>query len=299
MSNKSQSKLSVRLQFQRLARGVWRRVRRFAKQCRQRLAVDQSLPKDVAFICGCQRAGTTVLLHLLEQSPEAFIYGEGEKPAFRGMRLADDATVNRIIRRNPARVVVIKPLCDSQWADRLLAEYERSRMIWAYRHFDDQVNSSVRKFSGAAVRMNKIKARDYEGLDWRVERLSDETLRLIDKHIHPDISLVNAAALSWYIRTNLYFELRLEENAQCQLLKYEDVVLQPAQTASRLFEFLGLPFVPRYVEILHSESVSKNLKPDIEPEIRSLCEELLAKLDAHYAAGRLSGAATAPAAANS
>jgi hypothetical protein len=290
MSDKPLSKRSVAKQAKKLASGIWRRVRRAGKQVRQRFTVDQRRPKDVVFVCGCQRAGTTVLLDLLEQSPEAFIYGEGEKPAFRGMRLADDAIVKGVVKRNPARVVVIKPLCDSQWADRLLAEYERSRMIWAYRHFDDQVNSLVRKFTGHAVRMNKIKNRDYEGLDWRVERLSDETLRLIDKYIHPEVSRVNAAAINWYIRTNLYFELRLDENINCQLLKYEHLVLHPEQTACRLFDFVGLPFASAYAGILHPESVSKNVTPDIDPEIRELCEGLLARLNARCETGLLGNA---------
>jgi hypothetical protein len=295
MSNKPKSKKSIGSESRRLARGVWRRVRRVVKRCRQRLTVDQSRPKDVVFVCGCQRAGTSVLLELLEQSPEAFIYGEGQKPVFRGMRLAEDAKVKRIIRDNPARVVVIKPLCDSQWADRLLAEYDRARMIWAYRHFDDQVNSLVRKFTGSAVRMNKIKRRDYEGLDWRVERLNDETLRLIDKHIHPEVSRVNAAALEWYIRSNLYFELGLDQNPSCQLLKYEHLVLHPEQTARRLFDFIGLPFAPHYTGILHAESVSKNVTPDIDPEIRELCEGLLARLNARHESGLLQEAKVATA----
>jgi hypothetical protein len=143
--------------------------------------------------------------------------------------------------------------------------------------------------------MNKIKAGDFDGLDWRVERLSDESLRLINAFIHPDVSRVDAAALNWYIRTNLYFELRLDENSDCLLLKYEDLVLRPELTARRLFEFVGLQFAPTFAGILHRDSVSKAAPPDIHPDIRKLCEGLLARLDSQHEIDMTSGTAQVPA----
>ena len=120
----------------------------------------------MAFVMGCQRSGTSMLLQLLDKSPQVITYGETERPAMRNYRLASENAIRGIMRRTPAQTVAFKPICDSHWTDRLLETYEGSKAIWIYRHYPDMVNSSLRKFSAQLKRIKKLASDDLDGTGW-------------------------------------------------------------------------------------------------------------------------------------
>ena len=50
----------------------------------------------------------------------------------------------------------------------------------------------------------------------------------------------SAQALWWYLRNQLYFDLGLDERADCYLLSYDRMVADPPNEMARLCQFLGV-----------------------------------------------------------
>ena len=102
-----------------------------------------------AFIFGCQRSGTTMLLDVLGRSPSTETFGEGDPRVMRGFRLLPPNVLDPLLGGRTDRVLVLKPICDSQWGDALLRRYDDSRALWIYRGVRDVVGS--RSPSGPAT----------------------------------------------------------------------------------------------------------------------------------------------------
>ncbi len=101
-----------------------------------------------------------------------------------------------------------------------------------------------------------------------------------------DISYEESGALVWYLRNRLYFDLELERDDRVILVKYEDLVREPAPQFRRVFEFLGCPFRPEFVEGVFASSIRKRDFPEISGEARSLCDGMMARLDEFYEYGK-------------
>ena len=271
--------VSRKLTPKRIAKALQRRSFRRAKLLRQRLWIDQNLPKIPVFILGCQRSGTTMLLEVLDQSFEVFSYGETDRPAMCNYRLAKQDVIESLIRRSPARVLVFKPICDSQWADQLLDTYERSKVIWIYRHFNDMINSSLQMFSGQFDVAERMAKGELDGLDWRVERLNEDDLAIVKKCFRDGLTRADASALGWLRRTNLYNRLELHRDRRVHLVKYEELVSDPVGCATRIFRFIGISFRQEFVTSIHGSSLRKNDPPKLSHRVRELCEALQERMD--------------------
>jgi hypothetical protein len=264
--------------------GVLRRSRHWAKRRWQRRNLDQTRPTRAIFVLGHQRSGTSMIIDRLGQSPETIVYGEGKPPVFRGIRLADRATVQRTVRESPAYFLIAKPLCDSQWADQLLEEFADSRVLWLYRRFDDQINSALRLFSQQLIAyeivINQVPN------DWRTDRLSDEIKELYRRFHTPELTRENAAAVQWYARNTRFFEMELDRHPRARLVKYEDLVTDPPAQFAWIEGFVGVHLDPESLEKVHARSIGKNTPPQLHPELRAMCEQLYERLDTVYARAR-------------
>ena len=83
----------------------------------------------------------------------------------------------------------------------------------------------------------------------------------------------------WYFRNILFFEQGFEANENVLAIRYESLVTDPQVQFARMFEFLGIAYTPRLTRKVFASSIRRNLVPDIDPEIRSLCEGVLAQFD--------------------
>lgn len=84
-------------------------------------------PKRTSFVFGCQRSGTKMLMRILDNSPETRIYHENHASAFHDFQLRSNAVVRALAASSPAPAQVFKPICDSQRADELLADFPHAR----------------------------------------------------------------------------------------------------------------------------------------------------------------------------
>ena len=243
--------------------------------------------KTPVFVLGCHRSGTTMVLDIVARSPKVHSYHEGdgvvlEKNYF---RLISDDTVRKAIARTPEPIMLFKPLNDSQHADRLLQIHPRAKAIWLYRHYEDVVSSALKKWNDLHRTMiREVSSGHFSnpGREAIGDRVSLENLRIIREFAQRNLSPEDGAALLWYLRNSIYFDLGLQKNPNVLLCKYEDLVLKPTAAFNRLFSFLGLDFSPIYVEEVHSGSVKKKDVKGINSDIAHLCENMMARLDGHY-----------------
>ena len=241
------------------------------------------------FVVGCQRSGTTMLLNVLGKCAECRVYheGNGNNEAYDYYRLRSNDTVKHLIQKSHEPTVVFKPVLDSQHTDRFLDLYPNAKAIWMYRHYRNVVNSSVRKWKGdhrdimygiAAGIQRDPKHHQYAISD----RLSDRTVGLVRKLCSLNTSPEDGAALLWYVRNQIYFDLELEKNQRVLLVRYEDLVTRPQQYFARIFGFIGCNFDQEYVDDIFDTSVKESPGPAINKEVEVLCREMVQQLDHQY-----------------
>lgn len=253
-------------------------------------------PKTIIFVLGCQRSGTTMLENVLEQISKFSVYGEGSKKAMRVdayYRFRDEETIRGLISRDRKRFILFRPLNDAQYTDRYLKLYPNSKAIWIYRRYPDTINSAVKKWGEIQkniiiwIRNEAGKEKlmtEVEHLLYSIysERIHPETLAVISKIANDSMTKEEGAALIWYIRNQIYFDLNLQQNNKVLLVKYEDAVTEPETNFKRIFEFIGIKTRKTYADNIFSSSIGKNPAPVINPRIENICMGLMEKLDSLY-----------------
>ncbi len=237
--------------------------------------------KQVSFVFGCQRSGTKMLMRILDESPAVRIYHENHATAFHDFQLRSDRTVRLLARTSPAPSPIFKPICDSQRADQILASFPEAHGLWTYRHYDDVANSACQKW-GAHQReiVSDVIAGDAAKWGWRTERLPEDVVAAIRRVARPDLSDFEGALLFWYMRNAFFFALGLDAHPRMLLTRYEDLVTEPEAAFERVYRHVGAPLDHRFLGRVHSEGVRRREPPPASPEIRALCADLLARLDA-------------------
>lgn len=187
------------------------------------------------------------------------------------------------IRKNSAPFVVLKPLVESQNASELLDYFPNARAIWVYRDYRDVAASNLNKF-GVANGVNDLEpiARNRHD-NWRSERVSAEVHSLTKRYYSPEMAPYDAAALFWYARNRLYFDLGLMDDPRIMIVKYEDLVRSPLAKIQQIYEFSAQPFPgPHIVKNVHADSVGRGRDIQLSNEIDRLCDTLLNKLNGAY-----------------
>jgi hypothetical protein len=265
------------------AAASWR-MARLRKHLWQRIHLRRPSERTAVFIVGCHRSGTTMLASVLDRSPRTWVYHEGSRRAFDAYRLRPPEVVERLIENSRASTVVFKPICDAQWTDRILDRHPGSKGIWIYRRYPDVVNSAVVKWRDHQRDiMRWIRDDDADRLGWRGERLSDATRDLVKRLYRDALSPADGAALFWYVRNQFFIELGLNRDPRVLTVRYEDLVTRPETESERVYVHAGCEFQPEFAAGVFSSSVGRTPNPALEPEIRSLCDAMTARLDAEHA----------------
>ena len=210
----------------------------------------------------------------LDMAPEFEVRNENDRTAFAHYLLRDDAVIRRIITASKHQFVLFKPLCDSHRIDHLLDSLETpspGRAIWAYRDVDGRVRSAVSKFG----RNNLFVLRDIAdgrrpGM-WQAERLSEDTLEQIRSFDYSTMTPESAAALFWWVRNSLYFELGLDRRNDVLLTSYQDMLATPAPAMRHICRFLGFEFRPALIEHIAPRASGGGRPLELDPRVRLLC----------------------------
>ena len=248
-------------------------------QWRRRAGVEPGTATPL-FIVGVQRSGTNMLVRALAAAPEIEVHSENDRRAFQRYQLRPDPVVASIVAASRHRFVAFKPLCDSHRVDHLLDNLgtPSGKAIWAYRSVDGRVRSAVKKFPDVNRQvLAQIAAGRGDDL-WQAQRLSNDSLDLIRSFDYSTLTAESAAALFWYARNTLYFDLGLDGRADVALSSYDQLTSEPAAAMKKICRFLGLEYRDRLVDHINPTRAAPPLA--IDPTIRERCDDLYSRLEA-------------------
>jgi hypothetical protein len=234
------------------------------------------------YLVGLQRSGTNMIARGLEEAPEFEVRNENDREAFHRFQLRSNDVVRRIVAASGQRYVLFKPLCDAHRTPELLDGMRTpspGRAIWAYRDVDGRVRSAVSKFGSNNLEvLSRIAAGDGDGM-WQAGGLSDANRRMIASFDYTAMSPESAAALFWYVRNSLYFELGLDRRPDVLLVSYGAMVSDSRAEMSRICDFLDLSYRPELDSHVDARAAPGRAPLAIDAEVRRLCDELTARLE--------------------
>lgn len=151
-----------------------------------------------------------------------------------------------------------------------------------YRNYKDVVNSLLKKFSiNVGIRnLKSIVENNQE--NWYSEKVPESIRKIIIQYFSEQMSPYDAAALFWFARNQLFYELQLNQNSRVLMCRYEDLVTQPNQVMRRIYQFVEVHYSDVNSWEVHLNSVHKGHLVQLSPEIEKLCNDLLIRLDNTY-----------------
>ncbi len=248
-----------------------------------KLGVDRWLESDEArtpkavFVLGCQRSGTTMLIDVLRRSPSVWVWPEKGALAYADYRLRSPAVVDLVTRMSPAPLAVYKPLCDSQFADRMLDVHAGSRALWAVRHWSDVARSAVAKWGPHQREVVEAIARgDAASVGWRGERVPPELVEQLAGAVAGGIDDYAGAVLFWYLRNAFFFSLSLHEDERIRLVRYDALLERPDLAFPEVFGHLQAAYSPAFHRDVRPSS-GPPVGPEVPPAVRAIADGLWAR----------------------
>ena len=121
--------------------------------------------------------------------------------------------------------------------------------------------------------------------------LSPDSLALIRSFDLATMTPLSAAALFWYVRNRLVFELGLDRRDDVLLVSYDAMVRAPDAEMRRISAFLGFPYDARLAAGIAPRGAPRGARPAareastrpgvaLDPRVEALCAALGAQLDA-------------------
>lgn len=240
-------------------------------------------PKAVVLVAGCQRSGTTLMLEIFDADRRSVTFPERSAlstSAEDRLRLKPLPEVKKSLERIPAALLVLKPLVESQNLPLLLQGLDHCHAIWMYRRPEAVAASDLSYFGMGSGERNLRLLLTNEPPNWRGELVPETTRSVLSRYYRPGTNPYDAAALFWWARTSLFFDLRLHERPDVRLCSYERLVAEPERKARELYDFIGLSYPDRDItKGVHRQSAGRGGEVVLSPDVRQLCEELWQHLD--------------------
>ena len=226
------------------------------------------------FLVGCGRSGTSMFIWQLEKSWQIKLYNEDHPAAFDVYRLRDYDVIKGLIEQSQAPFTLLKPILDTVQTMRLLNHFADSKAIFAFRHYTDVINSSLKKF-GTYNRINHVKGWVEEDFaEFAVAAPPEASKAIIRSLWQDDLSPEEGAALYWLFYNRLFYDLGLHVDARVYLVRYESLVTEPREQFEKVIQFLDAAFEEKMVQGVHAKSINKNEPPPLRPAIMAACDEL-------------------------
>ncbi|MEM8584507.1 MAG: sulfotransferase [Bacteroidota bacterium] len=240
--------------------------------------------KTVVCIVGCQRSGSTMLYKIFCKDPRTKVYQEfsslSSDDKQHKIRLNPIEKVAKTISRIKHPVVVLKPLVESQRIDALSQISKNTKYIWLYRNFEDVAASNLKKFGKENGLKNLKPVVSGEKNNWRSEHLSSNIVQRVRGFHSSSITQVDAAALFWWVRNQLYFQQNLNQNDRVYTCQYESLVTDPIAEMKKIYAFLSISYPGNHiVSDVHSHSIGKGKDIQLAKEIKAICSSTLEQLN--------------------
>jgi hypothetical protein len=244
-----------------------------------------------AFLVGNGRSGTSMIVRHLAKSWQIDLYNENNAAAFNTWFIQDLSVIEDLVRDSYASLALFKPLRDTYRTPLLLSRFPLAKVLFAFRHYDDVINSARKKFydeDGLTVNPKNIMVEDRRPhvIRWVTNDFAEfstfpppeETKHFILSRWKPSLSLESNIALQWLFTNRLYFDYNLDRNNRVKIVRYESIVTDPVNEFKSLCQFLGLDYEPQIVKGIFTSSIRRDPTPKLDPIIRSDCQELWQRL---------------------
>ena len=230
-----------------------------------------------------------MLLHVFEGDLNTQCFTERSKltsnDTARGIRLNSLDLIKRDLSKIRAPFIVIKPLVESQNTTTLLDYFDNSRAVWMYRNYKDVALSNIKQFGIHSGLSNLRPIINNETSNWRAEVVSEHVRETISRHFSENMNPYDAAALFWFARNSLYFDLKLDEDPRVILCRYEDFVVEPEKHMRAIYQQVGQAYPATGIaSIVHSNSIKKGKDIEFSPQVEQIVQDLQYKLDSVYQA---------------
>lgn len=229
------------------------------------------------FILGCQRSGSSMLLHAFARDASAKVLGEfsvlNTKDTSHGIRLNPLEEVEKQLSRFSHPIIAIKPLVESQNVLEILDHIRDSKVIWLFRNYNDVASSNLKKWGIQNGFNNLEPIVRQEKNNWRSEKISEATIRIVREFCNKKLSPHDAAALFWWVRNRIFFERNLEQNQKVLCCSYESLVGDPSNKMRSIYDFVGASYPGDHViKKINANSVGISETFVENQEIQELCE---------------------------
>jgi hypothetical protein len=229
-----------------------------------------------AFLVGCGRSGTNMLVDRLSRSWELEPVNEYDPTAFQEWWLRDLDTVAAVARRSRARSVLFKPILDTPRVPELLERCPEAQVLYAARQWPDVVRSALALFGphNWPSRVAGWMADDFAEFGAAVP---EGTRRRVRSLWRADLDPASATALYWLFYTGLYFDLGLNADPRVRLVCYEAVLEQPEAQLREICHFLGIGSRPRMAAGVAPLNRHTAAPLAVEPAVADACDALYAR----------------------
>ncbi len=236
--------------------------------------------KTAVFIAGLQRSGTTMLMGIFHLHPQTEVFDDArDSRGYVDFRLRDRQTLRQIIDDSRYRFPCFKIITDSHMLASILDGLPNPKVLWMYREPGPNAASRLAKFPNGTVSIRAVCA-NRPSSGWFAEGVTASMARTLHSLDRSRFTDFDYACLVWWARNQLYFEMDLASDPRVRLLRYETLVAQPEQTMRALCDWTGMAWSPLSMRFVHARSVKKANLPRLDPQVESLCQDLLARLDA-------------------
>jgi hypothetical protein len=75
--------------------------------------------------------------------------------------------------------------------------------------------------------------------NWRSENVSEYTKQTVKKYFSEQMNPYDAAALFWFVRNRLFFEMDLDKNQDVMTCKYDELIDDPLRIMRDIYRFVG------------------------------------------------------------
>jgi len=183
-------------------------------------------------------------------------------------------TVIERLGRIPFEVVAAKPLVESDRAIELMDAADPVKAIWMLRDYRGVAQSSLRRFGDENPYRDLRPFCTADRSDWRCRGASEETCETVVGLMNRGLTPLDAAALFWWARNQLYFDQQLWRDERVRVIRYERACNSPGEVVEALSEFVGVA--------LPSPSIVSRVRPhpddpganELHPDVEMLCRNM-------------------------
>ncbi len=192
-------------------------------------------------------------------------------------------SLSKIFKKVHAKIIITKPLVELQNILSFFTFFPGSGAIWIYRNYKDVAFSNIAHFGVKNGHNNLRPILSNEQNNWRSQNLPVEIREVVQKYFDEEMSSYDAAALFWYVRNALFFELNLDKRNDVTMCKYEDFVQKPKDNMRRIYNFFQINYPgDKVVDEVHARATGKGETLELSAPIAGLCKNLYQKMEQAY-----------------